>query len=73
MAFKKEMLIEYLQDNLDVTLKELISELKLKDDDINRLDVYLSELIEEGVIMKTMTDTGFYEYDYDDRNEEESD
>ena len=58
----KEILKEYLEDKFDVTFDQIVKDLKVKIGDYQKIDWWLTELVEEGWIVKSPTHDGC---DYD--------
>ena len=63
MTFTKDTIRKFLKDKFDVNLEHIYKELSLTPKDLPMLEVYLEELIKEKWITKSMTDSGYYEYD----------
>ncbi len=58
----KEKLKNYLKDKFDVTLEQIFIELKLNVQDLNKLEFYLDDLINEKFLIKSRS-LDHFEYD----------
>ena len=63
MTLTKEKIKEFLRDKFDVTIEQMYIELSLKPNDRPMLEVYLEKLIKEKWVTRSITGSGYYEYD----------
>ena len=65
MEITKDKLVKFLEHKNDVTLSLIFKELNLTPEDLPKLEVYMEELVKEGIIEKVFCEEHkMYEYDY---------